>query len=164
MPLDRAKREALIRQFADGPARLRAALATVPAAALKWRPAPKEWSAHEVVIHCADSETNSFGRIRFLVAEPAPTIQGYDQDKWATTFGYRDLPLEPALAVVDAVRASTTALIRGLPDSTWTRTGRHTESGAYSAEDWLTIYADHLEGHARQIENNVAQWKATQSR
>ena len=164
MPLDRAKREALIRQFADGPARLRAALATVPAAALKWRPAPKEWSAHEVVVHCADSETNSFGRIRFLVAETAPTIQGYDQDKLATTFGYHDLPLEPALAVVDAVRASTTALIRGLPDSTWTRTGRHTESGPYSAEDWLTIYADHLEGHARQIENNVAQWKATQSR
>jgi hypothetical protein len=164
MALDRAKREALIQQFADGPARLRAALATVPPAALKWRPAPKEWSAHEVVVHCADSETNSFARIRFLVAEMAPTIQGYDQEKWATTFGYHDLPLEPALAVVDAVRASTTALIRGLPESAWTRTGRHTESGSYSAEDWLAIYADHLEGHARQIENNVAQWKASQSR
>jgi DinB superfamily len=164
MALDRAKREALIQQFADGPARLRAALATVPSAALKWRPAPKEWSAHEVVIHCADSETNSFARIRFLVAETAPTIQGYDQDTWATTFGYHDLPLEPALAVVDAVRASTTALIRGLPDSAWTRSGRHTESGSYRAEDWLQIYADHLEGHARQIENNVAQWKAAQSR
>jgi hypothetical protein len=164
MALDRAKREALIQQFADGPARLRGSLATVPPAALKWRPAPKEWSAHEVVVHCADSETNSFVRIRFLVAEPAPTIQGYDQEKWATLFGYHDLPLEPALAVVDAVRASTTALIRGLPESAWTRSGRHTESGPYSAEDWLQIYADHLEGHARQIENNVARWKAVQSR
>jgi hypothetical protein len=164
MALDRAKREALIQQFADGPARLRAALATVPPAALTWRPAPKEWSAHEVVIHCADSETNSFGRIRFLLAETSPTIQGYDQDRWAVTFGYHDLPLEPALAVVDAVRASTTALIRGLPDEAWTRVGHHTESGRYSAEDWLQIYADHLEGHARQIENNVAQWRATQAR
>jgi hypothetical protein len=164
MTLDRAKREALIQQFADGPVRLRAALATVPPAALKWRPAPKEWSAHEVVIHCADSETNSFGRIRFLLAETAPTIQGYDQDRWAVTFGYHDLPLEPALAVVDAVRASTTALIRGLPDEAWTRVGHHTESGRYSAEDWLQIYADHLEGHARQIEHNVARWRATQSR
>lgn len=164
MALDRAKRDALIQQFADGPARLRAALATVPPAALKWRPAPKEWSAHEVVVHCADSETNSFARIRFVLAEASPTIQGYDQDRWAVSFGYHDLPLEPALAVVDAVRASTTALIRGLPDEAWTRAGRHTESGRYSAEDWLQIYADHLEGHARQIENNVAQWKATQSR
>jgi DinB superfamily len=164
MALDRAKREALIQQFADGPARLRAALATVPAAALKWRPAPKEWSAHEVVIHCADSETNSFARIRFLLAETSPTIQGYDQDRWAVTFGYHDLPLEPALAVVDAVRASTTALIRGVPDEAWTRVGRHTESGRYTAEDWLQIYADHLEGHARQIEKNVALWKSTPSR
>jgi hypothetical protein len=162
--LDRAKRDALIQQYADGPARLRAALATVPPPALKWRPAPKEWSAHEVVIHCADSETNSFSRIRFLVAEKSPTIQGYDQDAWAGVFAYHDLPLEPALAVVDAVRASTAALIRALPDEAWTQAGHHTESGRYSAEDWLQIYADHLEGHARQIENNVAQWRSSRPR
>ena len=29
-------------------------------------------------------------------------------------------------------------------------------------EDWLKIYADHLEGHARQIEANVAAWRAAQ--
>jgi hypothetical protein len=38
--------------------------------------------------------------------------------------------------------------------------GRHSESGRYSAEDWLTIYAEHLEGHALQIESNVAAWRA----
>ena len=68
MALDRAKRQALIQQYADGPARLRGALARVPPQALKWRPAPGEWSAHEVVCHCADSETNAYARIRFLVA------------------------------------------------------------------------------------------------
>jgi len=162
MALDRAKRQALIQQYADGPARLRAALAKVPPQALKWRPAPKEWSAHEVVCHCADSETNAYGRIRFLVAEESPTVQGYDQDHWAQVFAYHDRPLEPALAVVEAVRASTAALIRSLPDEAWTRAGRHTESGPYSAEDWLQIYADHLEGHARQIENNLAAWRKTQ--
>ncbi|PYN78719.1 MAG: hypothetical protein DMD96_20410 [Candidatus Rokuibacteriota bacterium] len=164
MPLDRAKREALIQQYADGPARLRGALAKVPPQALTWRPAPKEWSAHEIVCHCADSETNAYARIRFVVAERTPTIQGYDQDNWAGVFDYHHLPLEPALAVVEAVRASTAALIRGLPDEAWTRVGHHTESGRYTAEDWLQIYADHLENHARQIESNVAQWKSTQSR
>ena len=164
MALDSAKRDALIQQYADGPARLRAALAKVPAAALKWRPAPKEWSAHEIVCHCADSETNAYARIRFVVAEKSPTVQGYDQDNWAAVFGYHQLPLEPALAVVEAVRASTAALIQGLHDEAWTRVGHHTESGRYTAEDWLLIYADHLEGHARQIESNVEQWKSTQSR
>ena len=160
MAFDRAKREALIQQFADGPARLRAALAAVPPAALKWRPAPKEWSAHEVVVHCADSETNSFARIRFLVAETAPTIQGYDEAKWATTFGYHDLPLEPALAVVDAVRANTAHLLRRLPAEAFAKTGRHTEVGAYSVEKWLTYYAEHLHVHAAQIDRNVAAFAA----
>jgi hypothetical protein len=159
--MDKAEREQLIQQYADGPRRLREALDRVPEAARKWRPAPGEWSAHEVVVHCADSETNSFARIRFVAAEKDPVIQGYDQEVWARVFDYHALPLDAALAVVDAVRASTTALIRSFPDTVWARAGRHTESGAYRAEDWLRIYADHLEGHARQIENNVAAWHAT---
>ena len=161
MALDRAQREALIRQYGEGPARLRAALATVPPEAMKWRPAPKEWSAHEVVCHCADSETNSYARIRYVVAEKDPVIVGYDQDVWAGVFDYHSHPLEPALATVEAVRANTLALIRRLLDEAWTRAGRHTESGRYAAEDWLTIYAEHLEIHARQIEANVAAWNAS---
>ena len=38
--------------------------------------------------------------------------------------------------------------------------GRHSASGRYTAEDWLRIYAEHLENHARQIEANVAAWRA----
>jgi DinB family protein len=160
MGLDRNARETLIRRYAEGPARLRTALAKVPADAMQWRPAPKEWSAHEVVCHCADSETNASARIRYLVAENAPTILGYDQARWATVFDYHRLPLETSLAVVDAVRAGTTALLRTLPDDAWSHEGHHTESGRYTAEDWLTIYAEHLETHARQIEANVAAWNA----
>lgn len=160
MALSRAERQRLIDQYAAGPARLRAALATVPAEALTWRPAPNEWSAHEVVCHCADSETNSHARIRFLLAEQEPVIQGYDQERWARDLDYHAAPLEPALATVEAVRANTAALIRRLPDAAWAREGRHTEAGRYTAEDWLQIYADHLEIHARQIEANVAAWRA----
>jgi DinB superfamily len=160
--MDSAEREQLIRQYADGPRRLREALAKVPEAARKWRPAPGEWSAHEVIVHCADSETNSFARIRFVAAEEEPVIQGYDQEAWARIFDYHALPLETALAVVDAVRASTTALVRTLPEAAWKRSGRHTESGPYGAEDWLKIYADHLEGHAQQIEETLVAWRATQ--
>ena len=37
--------------------------------------------------------------------------------------------------------------------------GRHTDKGEYTVEDWLKIYADHLEGHARQIDRNVDAWQ-----
>jgi DinB family protein len=79
--------------------------------------------------------------------------------RWAVTFDYHAHPLDLALATVDAVRANTLALLHRLPDSAWTRVGRHTGSGRYGAEDWLRIYAAHLEDHAAQIEANVAAWK-----
>ena len=159
MALSPGERDTLIRRYADGPARLKAALATVPAEALQWRPKPGEWSAHEVVVHCADSETNAAARIRYLAAESDPVIVGYDEAEWARRFDYHQLPLEPALALVEAVRANTAALLRRMPEDAWPRVGRHTESGRYGAEDWLTIYAEHLDVHAAQIESNVAAWR-----
>jgi hypothetical protein len=159
MALSADERAKLIDQYADGPRRLRAALATVPKEALQWRPKAGEWSAHEVVVHCSDSETQSASRIRVLISEKDPVIQGYDQEQWARDFDYHAHPIDAALAAVDGVRANTTALLRRLPESAWSKVGRHTESGRYTAEDWLQIYADHLENHARQIEANVAAWK-----
>jgi hypothetical protein len=67
-----------------------------------------------------------------------------------------------ALAVIEAARTNTVALLRRLPERAWSREGRHTESGRYTAEDWLRIYAVHLEEHARQIESNLAAWHARQ--
>jgi hypothetical protein len=160
MPLTAAEREALIRRYADGPARLKAALAAVPPEAMQWRPKPGEWSAHEVIVHCADSETNAAARIRYVVAEQDPVVLGYDEAEWARRFDYHAHPLAPALALVETVRANTVALLRRLPEGAWQRVGRHTESGRYGAEDWLAIYAEHLEVHARQIEANVAAWRA----
>jgi hypothetical protein len=160
VPLSAAQRTALIDRYERGPALLRAALEQVPAEALQWRPGPDKWSAHEVIVHCGDSETNGAARIRYLVAEEQPAIQGYDQAGWAKRLDYHALPLEPALATVAAVRANTTALLRRLGEADWARVGRHTESGSYGAEDWLRIYAAHLEKHAGQIERNLAAWRS----
>lgn len=155
-----AQREQRIEQYARGPLRLRSALALVPDAAVKWRPAPGRWSAHEIVCHCADSESHASLRIRTLVTQPDPVIVGYDQEGWARVLDYHAHPLDAALAVVDAVRGSTAALLARLGDKAWSRAGRHTESGPYTAEDWLRIYSAHVHDHAQQIDGNVAQWHA----
>jgi DinB superfamily len=154
------ERAKLIDQYADGPRRLRAAWDAVPAGARQWRPKAGEWSAHEVVVHCADSETQAAARIRLLAMEPDPVIQGYDEAAWARELDYHAHPVDVSLATVDAVRADTTALLRRLPASAWAKVGRHTQMGRYSAESWLTVYAQHLEDHARQVEANVAAWRA----
>lgn len=158
------ERERLIEVYAAGPARLRAALERVPAEARQWRPAPGKWSVHEIVCHCADSETCAAVRIRYVLAERQPRIDGYDQDQWARGFDYHAHPLDLALATVDTMRANTLALLRRLPEAAWEREGTHSQSGRYSADDWLRIYAAHLEGHAAQIERTHAAWQAAQTR
>jgi hypothetical protein len=154
-----AERLSLITKYAEGPAKLRAALAEVPAEALQWRPAPGKWSVHEVIVHCADSESNAHGRIRTLVAEEKPVIHGYDQDRWAQVFDYHSRSIPLALATIDAVRANTLPIIESLTDADWAKVGTHTESGRYGAEDWLKSYGEHLEVHSAQIRRNVAAWK-----
>ena len=162
LTLTHAERDQLIERYAAGPQRLREALARVPPEAMQWRPAPGKWSPHEVACHCADSETCAAVRIRYVLAERQPRIDGYDQDEWARGFDYHAQPLDLALATVDALRAQTTALLRRLPEAVWEREGTHNEHGRYTAEDWLRIYAAHLEGHAQQIDRVVAAWKAAQ--
>lgn len=159
MTLSRSERDSLIDRYARGPALFKATLAKVPKEAFQWRPGPGKWSAHEVVVHCADSETNAHARIRYLIAEERPpVIQGYDQARWAQVLDYHALPWEPALATVEAVRANTTALLQRMNDEQWARVGSHTEAGTYGALDWLKTYAEHLEVHSRQLERNIAAW------
>jgi DinB family protein len=153
------ERRAHIDRYAHGPDLLGAALAEVPEEALQWRPAPGKWSVHEVIVHCADSESNAHGRIRTLVAEEKPVIQGYDQDRWARKLDYHSRPIGTALVTIEAVRANTVPILESMTDADWKKMGTHSESGAYGAEDWLRSYAGHLEVHAAQIRRNLAAWK-----
>ena len=160
MVLSVSEREDLMARYARGPGQIRAALARVPEEALKWRPGPGRWSAHEVVVHCADSETNSALRIRYLLAEEDPVIIGYDQEEWARAFVDHSEPLPPALAAVETARGRTVPLRRRLSEADWAKAGRHTESGPSTVEEWMRTYAAHLEGHAAQIERCLEAWNA----
>lgn len=156
-----SEREDMIRRYGEGAGRLRQAWERVPAGARKWRPGKDRWSAHEVVLHAADSETNGAMRLRYVLAEKDPVIQGYDEAEWARRFDYHELPVEPALDAVAAVRSNTFALLTRLTDDDWKKTAKHSDSGPYAAESWLRVYAEHLEKHCGQIERNLAAWEAS---
>ena len=163
MSFDAAARESFLRRYAEGPALLRRAWGELPAEARAWRPGEGMWSAHEVVVHCADSETYAAIRIRLLLAEVEPLIVGYDESEWARRFDYHASDPALSLQLVETVRAHTSAMLSRLPDQAWGRVGRHTQSGPYGTDDWLRIYAEHLEVHAAQIRRNLAAWKNRQS-
>jgi hypothetical protein len=118
----------------------------------------ENWSSRQVIHHCADSETQSYARLRRLVAEPNPVIQGYDENLWATdaTLGYTELPIENSIAVFTAVRASSLDIIKRLKLEQLELVGTHTESGEYSLKRWLETYTRHANNHAEQIKQNLA--------
>src|SRR6185436_19342141 len=65
--------------------------------------------------------------------------------------GWTARQVEASVAVLRAVREASVQLLEAIDEQEWSRTGTHTESGPYSVEGWLRIYASHPHEHAEQI-------------
>lgn len=116
--------------------------------------AENEWSARQCIHHMADSEAQSYARLRRLIAEPEGSIiQGYDEAAWANEIklGYADAPVENAIAVLASVRASSLDLIKRLEQSDLEKSGEHTEAGKYTVARWLQGYTKHPYDHGDQM-------------
>jgi len=118
------------------------------------RSASGEWTPRQIAHHLADSEMTSAIRLRRLISEDSPVIYGYDEAEFARKLKY-DRPIEASLEAMRWARESTAQILDRLTDEDWERAGTHTESGRYSAEDWLAIYARHGHDHAEQIRRSL---------
>ena len=146
-----SERQELINQYKDGYNEVAKALEGFPSDQLNAHPIPNKWSAAEIVHHLADSETTSGWRLRRLLVEDHPLIQGYDQDVYAARLNYNQREIAPSLEAFRSARATTAQLFEFMTDVDWQKEGAHSESGSYSPEDWLKIYAAHAHNHAAQI-------------
>ena len=145
------ERQELMAQYKKGFDEVATSLEGFPANLLTAHPFDGKWSAAEIVHHLADSETTSALRLRRLLVEDHPLIQGYDQEAYAARLNYNNRDIAPALDAFRSARATTSQLFDSMSDADWQREGTHSESGSYTAEDWLTIYAAHAHNHAAQI-------------
>ena len=145
-----SQRNTRLERFATGFADVADALDGATEEDLDRRGPAGEWSGREVVHHLADSEAMAYIRLRRLIAEDAPVIAGYDEPEWARRLHY-DRPIETSLEVLQAVRGASQQLLMALTPEEWDRVGRHSESGPYSVDRWLGIYAEHSHEHADQI-------------
>jgi uncharacterized damage-inducible protein DinB len=97
------------------------------------------WTARQVIHHVADSEAQSYARLR-----------GEDE-----TLGYNVLPIVHSLNVIMAVRASSLEIIKRLEPAQLENAGIHTESGEYTIKNWLETYIQHPAEHAAQIRSGL---------
>ena len=145
-----AERARLLDRFRTGYAAVEDALRGATDEELDRDPGDGEWTARQVAHHLADSEATAYVRLRKLIAEDQPLIHGYDEPEYARRLHY-DRPIAPSLEVLRAVREASLQLLESLTPDEWERTGTHSESGPYSVDGWLRVYAAHSHEHADQI-------------
>lgn len=136
----------LLQHYRNGYDAVLAALSRVDLDAL---PTPGEWTPRQIVHHLLDSELARAVRLRRLLTEEEPHIEGYDQDAWANV--YPDRAIEPTLAAYKALMDANIALLEELTEEDWARRANHSEG-------MLTLIehgAAHGHEHAEQIERCV---------
>jgi hypothetical protein len=126
--------------------------AGVPDEVLRRPEAPGKWSAIEVIQHLADTELVIGWRTRIVLTDDRPALQGYDQDAWAGTLGYRDVPLETALDQLRGTRTANLRLWRSLTPAQRERVGMHSERGPESVDRLIRLMGGHDLVHRRQID------------
>ena len=140
--------------------KLLAALPQFPRKMWQFRFAPDEWTIHEIIIHLADSEVNSYARCRRFIAEPGSTVMAYDEMAWARRLNYHDQDPDAALELFKQLRHSSYQLIRSLPEAAWSNTIVHPENGVMTLDDWLDVYERHMPEHIAQRQRVLTAWQA----
>jgi hypothetical protein len=152
------ERNRLIESYGDAYRQLTEALNRFPREMWQYKPAANRWSIHEIIVHIADSEVNSYIRARRGIAEPGSTILGYDQDGWAIRLHYHDQSTDDYLQLFRWLRHTTYQLVKNQPESVWRQTYVHSDNGPTTLDEWLNIYEDHVPGHIWQMQKNYEHW------
>lgn len=119
------------------------------------------WSIHEHLVHIADSEANSYIRCRRLVAEPGQDLMAYDENRWGRELDYHSIGTEGAMELFRVLRQQTLELLKTLSEDAWSNTCFHPENGNMTLDDWLDVYARHVEEHLQYMIENHKVWQAS---
>jgi len=112
-------------------------------------PAPGKWSPGEIVAHLADCEVVFGFRLRQTLAEDAPVIQPFDQDKWAKT--YKGISPDEALQAFQGIRSWNLVLLEDLPTGAASRKVTHPERGTMTFQTIIETMAGHDLNHLEQL-------------
>ncbi len=123
---------------------------------LRVRPADGEWSVLECLGHMADSELVTSARYRWVLAEDEPSLQGWDQEAWASRLDHIDDDPATLLDLFGSLRRANVALWERTPEADRSRAGIHAERGPESFELLFRLQAGHGRIHRAQAERALA--------
>ncbi len=114
--------------------------------------APGKWPVRFILHHLADAETVLYDRIRRTISEPRQVLWAFDQDAWANSLDYPQMPLELSRWMYDSVRARLIYHARLHYEKDGEREYVHSETGVRTLKQEFEKVAWHNQQHLEQIE------------
>lgn len=112
---------------------------------------PGGWTVRQTVHHIADSHSNALTRMKLALTEDEPpTIKPYYEERWAE-LGDSKLPVEVSLKLIDALHTRWAALLASMTDADFERRFIHPETGEWTLDAALAMYAWHSRHHTAHI-------------
>ncbi len=135
----------------DLPAKIKAAVAGLDESQLDTRYRPDGWTVRQTVHHVADSHSNSLTRFKLALTEDeVPTIKPYFEDRWAE-LGDSKLPIDISMKMIEAIHTRWVALLNSMRDADFERSFIHPETGTWTLDGALALYAWHSRHHTAHI-------------
>jgi uncharacterized damage-inducible protein DinB len=150
-PLTTESRQERMTVIRELPQRMRDAVAGLSTEQLDTEYRPGGWTVRQTVHHVADSHSNSLTRFKLALTEDEPpTIRPYYEDRWAELADSR-LPIDVSLNMIDGMHARWVALMESMSDEDFGKKFIHPETGDWSLDGALALYAWHSKHHTAHI-------------
>lgn len=149
--LDAQERAAAVAVIAAAPEKVRAAVQGLSDAQLDTPYRPGGWTVRQVVHHLPDSHVNAYVRCKLAITEENPTIRPYEEAQWAELPEAKSAPVSVSLALLDALHTRWVLALQGLTPADWQRPMVNPETGAFTMEQLVALYAWHCRHHTGHI-------------
>jgi hypothetical protein len=140
-----------IQTLAELPANLRAAVEGLSDEQIDTPYRPEGWTLRQTVHHIADSHINTLTRFKLALTEDEPpTIRPYHEDRWADLADSK-MSVAVSLGIIDGVHARLVEVLRNMSEEDFKKEFVHPETGSWTLEKALALYAWHSKHHTAHI-------------
>ncbi len=140
-----------IRDIAETPARLRAAVRGLSDPQLDTPYRPDGWTVRQVVHHLPDSHLNAYIRFKLTMTEQEPAIKTYIESEWAQLPDARTAPIDISLALLESLHKRWVLFLETLTQSDLQRKFHHPDHGLMNLEFLLRLYSWHGRHHVAHV-------------
>lgn len=111
------------------------------------RPGPGVWSIAELVAHLADTDLVHGERMKRVIAEEQPLLQGFDESAWIRRLDSQSMPVDEAVQLLIANRRWITRVLRNCSEADFGRAGHHNEAGRRTLAELVVGAVGHIDHH-----------------